>query len=65
VHRTLTGTEIDQRRAKVEAAAAALPVALAAALADPGNPAKWADVEQHGATIHRQSRLLAGKSKGG
>lgn len=25
----------------------------------------WADVEEYGATIHRQSRLLAGKSKGG
>jgi hypothetical protein len=25
----------------------------------------WAAVEEHGATIHRQSRLLAGKSRGG
>lgn len=25
----------------------------------------WELVEVHGATIHRQSRLLAGKSKGG
>jgi hypothetical protein len=25
----------------------------------------WEAVEVHGATIHRQSRLLAGKSKGG
>jgi len=25
----------------------------------------WEAVEKHGATIHRQSRLLAGKSKGG
>lgn len=25
----------------------------------------WESVEVHGATIHRQSRLLAGKSKGG
>ncbi len=27
--------------------------------------AAWAAVEVHGAAIHRQSRLLAGKSKGG
>jgi hypothetical protein len=25
----------------------------------------WAAVEEHGATIHRQSRILAGKSRGG
>lgn len=27
--------------------------------------AAWETVEQHGAIVHRQSRLLAGKSKGG
>ena len=27
--------------------------------------AAWTHVEEHGATIHRQARLLAGKSKGG
>lgn len=32
---------------------------------DPRTVAAWETVEQHGATVHRQSRLLAGKSKGG
>lgn len=32
---------------------------------DPRTIRAWEAVEIHGATIHRQSRLLAGKSKGG
>lgn len=53
------------RVAKVQEAAKALPAALRAAKADPENQALWAAVEQLGATIHRQSRLLAGKPRGG
>jgi hypothetical protein len=57
----------------VQAAAASLPIALTAAIAaasDPSNtPADvqslWEAVENIGATIHRQSRILAGKSRGG
>lgn len=57
----------------VKIAADALPDALLAAdLAmsahganDPRTRRAWELVELHGATIHRQSRLLAGKSKGG
>lgn len=32
---------------------------------DPRTIAAWEAVEKHGATVHRQARLLAGKSKGG
>jgi hypothetical protein len=32
---------------------------------DPRTHAAWEAVEVHGATIHRQARLLAGKSRGG
>jgi hypothetical protein len=32
---------------------------------DPRTLAKWEAVETAGATVHRQSRLLAGKSRGG
>lgn len=32
---------------------------------DPRTLAAWETVEQYGAVVHRQSRLLAGKSKGG
>lgn len=32
---------------------------------DPRTLRAWAIVEAHGATIHRQSRILAGKSRGG
>lgn len=32
---------------------------------DPRTIAAWETVEQYGATVHRQSRPLAGKSKGG
>lgn len=50
---------------KVNAAAKVLPAALRAAKAEPENKALWAEVEQLGATIHRQARLLAGKPRGG
>lgn len=61
------------RQSDVQAAAASLPIALTAAIAaasDPSNtPADvqslWEAVENIGATIHRQSRILAGKSRGG
>ena len=61
------------RADKVDLAAQQLPGALSRALAAEANPqtpeavilALWADVEALGAIIHRQSRLLAGKSKGG
>lgn len=33
--------------------------------ADEATLAAWERVEKAGATVHRQSRLLAGKSKGG
>jgi len=46
-----------------------LPVLIAIAAKLPqGTPEAfqaWNAVEIHGATIHRQARLLAGKSKGG
>lgn len=32
---------------------------------DPRALAAWESVETHGATVHRQARLLAGKSRGG
>lgn len=54
-----------ERAAKVAEAAQALPAALKAAEADPTNEALWEAVEKLGATVHRQARLLAGKSKGG
>jgi hypothetical protein len=61
------------RFAAIKIAADALPDALLAAAAamdahgptDPRTLRAWELVEVHGATIHRQSRLLAGKSKGG
>lgn len=53
------------RASEVETAATALREVLPAALADPSNVKAWELVERHGATIHRQARLLAGKSKGG
>lgn len=58
-------TDNTPRIVKVRDAAAELPVALAAAMAEPGNLEKWEAVEKLGATIHRQSRLLAGKTRGG
>jgi len=62
-----------QRIAKVRAAVDALAIAVRAAEASYTNPDDsvedrrelWEAVEIHGATVHRQSRLLAGKSKGG
>jgi hypothetical protein len=62
-----------QRAADVKTAAAEMRKALTTALASMADAdateaerhALWAEVERHGATIHRQSRLLAGKSKGG
>lgn len=57
-----------ERIARVKSAAAMLDAALAAAEAAEDTPdalATWAAVEEIGATVHRQSRLLAGKSKGG
>ena len=53
-----------QRAAKVAAAVEQLPAALAAARTYPGT-VSWERVEKLGATVHRQARLLAGKSKGG
>jgi hypothetical protein len=60
------------RISDVEAALAALPAALAAAAdaeasgADESDVrALWERVEMLGATVHRQSRILAGKSRGG
>jgi hypothetical protein len=55
----------EQRVAAVQEATKALPAALKAAAADPDNEALWEAVEQLGATVHRQSRLLAGKTRGG
>lgn len=60
------------RAADVRAAAAALSAALAAVAAAESNGSDpiavqrcWDAVEVIGATIHRQSRILAGKSRGG
>jgi hypothetical protein len=54
----------DQRIVKVRAAYADLGAALARAIKS-GEMSDWAAVETLGATIHRQSRLLAGKPRGG
>lgn len=62
-----------ERALNVEHAATHLPAALDTAtdcaLAfgpnDPRTLRAWEVVETHGAVIHRQSRLLAGKSRGG
>jgi hypothetical protein len=58
-----------ERIASVVYALDSLPTLVARASALPqGTPEAlraWEAVEVHGATIHRQSRLLAGKSKGG
>lgn len=61
------------RAANVAQAADDLMPALRAAIAAQHDPncsdaekqRRWEIVETHGATIHRQSRLLAGKSRGG
>jgi protein tyrosine phosphatase (PTP) superfamily phosphohydrolase (DUF442 family) len=62
-----------QRSANTATAANALPAALASATealnaygaTDARTLRAWELVETHGATIHRQARLLAGKAKGG
>lgn len=62
-----------QRADNVRRAVDALSATTAGALAslgaygptDPRTLAAWEQVEQHGAIVHRQSRLLAGKRKGG
>ena len=61
------------RRANVATAARDLPALLVAAECassdygddDPRTLAAWERVETVGATVHRQSRILAGKSRGG
>lgn len=61
------------RATQVGSAIGALPAAYAAAnntlaqhgASDPRTLEAFARVETLGATVHRQSRLLAGKSKGG
>lgn len=61
------------RAEAVRRMAAALPglVALALAAADEHGPdapearAAWEGVEQAGAVVHRQARILAGKPRGG
>lgn len=60
------------RIAKVEEALAALPAAIAEAKNvehlssnEADAHAAWEVVEMLGATVHRQSRILAGKSRGG
>ncbi len=60
-------------RAQNVATAAALPALILRATvamaewgpSDPRTFAAWEAVETNGATIHRQARLLAGKSRGG
>lgn len=62
-----------QRVENVQKAATAYPEAMAAAIkaeadhgpTDPRTLTAWDKAEQYGAILHRQSRLLAGKSKGG
>lgn len=54
----------EARRAKVAAAMKAIKPLYAEALKSDTEEA-WAAFEVQAATLHRQSRLLAGKSKGG
>lgn len=62
-----------QRSVAVAGAVTALQDATSAAIdaltrygaEDERTLAAWETVEQHGATVHRQARLLAGKSRGG
>ena len=66
-------TSPEARAHKITEAAELLPNLLEAAAqttlshgySSPEALAAWAAVEEAGATIHRQSRLLAGKSRGG
>jgi hypothetical protein len=55
----------NQRIAQVLEAADQLPAAIGAARIHPNDHERWEVVEQLAATIHRRSRLLAGKKKGG
>jgi hypothetical protein len=63
----------EQRAEKVREAIVELADSIAIAIVTlkthgPSHPdtlARWESVEKAGATVHRQSRLLAGKSKGG
>jgi hypothetical protein len=59
------GKTREARAAQVAEAVEQLPAALRAAQAAPDDEALWEAVERLGATVHRQSRLLAGKSRGG
>ena len=54
----------DKRRDKVAAAMKELRPLLKTAMAE-DTEAAWAEVELQAAVIHRQSRLLAGKPRGG
>jgi hypothetical protein len=54
----------EARRAKVAAALEALRPAYAEAVKT-DTEAAWEAVELQAATVHRQARLLAGKSRGG
>lgn len=66
-------TTLAQRAANVRSAVADLPAAIERATAasasygdaDARTLAAWTIVETHGATVHRNGRLLAGKRKGG
>lgn len=63
----------EERAQRVVAAITELADSIAAAVESlrtngPSHPATitaWEGVEKAGATVHRQSRLLAGKSRGG
>lgn len=63
----------EQRATKVGTAISALPAARLSALTiserdgygSPSALAAWEIVEELGATVHRQARLLAGKNRGG
>jgi hypothetical protein len=59
-----TNTQRERQRAKVAAAMKELRPLLKAAQASDAE-LDWAAVEEHAAVIHRQSRLLAGKPRGG
>lgn len=60
-----TGKSKEARVDDVRDAVKALPAALTAARQNADDVALWAEVERLGAIVHRQSRLLAGKPRGG
>jgi hypothetical protein len=68
-----SATPAPSRAASVRQAADSLPAAIALAVRESETHgydsqearAAWESVEHYGATVHRQSRLLAGKSRGG